>query len=117
MVSKRIYVIIAIVIATWVILNGISYFLSYYSFSSFNQINEDVVSIHESVSMASLVQHKIVSYYMETGKFPVNNEELGIGVPETFGRRAVSKITVGPEGIIEISLKNIVSKEIFRLII
>ncbi len=110
MVSKRIYVIIAIVIATWVILNGISYFLSYYSFSSFNQINEDVVSIHDSVSMASLVQHKIVSFYMETGKFPTNNKALGIGSPESFGRRAVSKIAVGPEGIIEISLRNIVSE-------
>ena len=106
MFSKRISVVMAILIITWIIL----YLISYYSASSFNRINKDVVSIYDSLSIASLLQHKIISFYMETGSFPVSNEELGVGAPESFGRHAVSKITIGSEGIIEISLKNIVNK-------
>ncbi|MBT7953260.1 MAG: ankyrin repeat domain-containing protein [Gammaproteobacteria bacterium] len=107
MVSKRFLVIIASVIIAWLLLNGMNYRL----ISSFNQINEDVVSIYDSISTASLLQYKIVNFYMEMGRFPISNEELGIGAPETFNRRATSKITIGPEGIIEVSLKDIVDEK------
>ena len=106
MISKKVLVIIVTVILTCLLLNGISYRF----YSSYNQINEDVISLYESVSTASLLQHKIVSFYMETGRFPISNRDLGVGEPETFGKRAISKITIGAEGVIEISLQKLVTE-------
>jgi type IV pilus assembly protein PilA len=62
--------------------------------------------VSEGLSLASGAKAAVSEYYMDSGDFPISNDEAGISdAAEIIGRYATD-VTVGPLGIITVTYNN-----------
>ncbi len=67
----------------------------------------DAASLAEAFTLASPAKTYVMEFYFSQGHMPDSNQELGIGEPETLAGRWVEAINIGPNGVIDLSLKDV----------
>jgi len=62
--------------------------------------------VSEGLSLASGAKAAVSEYYMDSGDFPISNDEAGISDAATIIGRYATDVTVGPLGIITVTYNN-----------
>ncbi|NNF96696.1 MAG: hypothetical protein HKM94_07215, partial [Halobacteria archaeon] len=66
--------------------------------------------ISEGIAVAHEVKMRVTQHYLMTGRFPESNAEAGLGIGETFSRKAVESVTVNRGGVITVNFNSKVKK-------
>ena len=61
-------------------------------------------AVSEALHAVAPVEEAVKSYRLTHDGFPASNAEAGIGPPAQFASNSVHAITVGPDGVIDVSL-------------
>ena len=60
----------------------------------------------DALNRAAMLKLALSEYYVSTGKWPANAQQAGLGAGESFAGGAVSRIEVGPNGAIIVTLND-----------
>lgn len=60
----------------------------------------------DALNRAAMFKVALSEYYMSTGKWPASAQEAGLGTAESFAGGAVSRIDVGANGMVVITLND-----------
>lgn len=60
--------------------------------------------VAEALVLSSAVKTQVAQYFAETGRLPASNQALGLPAPESYHTSALTRLEVGPGGVIELSL-------------
>ncbi len=62
--------------------------------------------ISEGIAVGHEVKMRVTQHYLMTGQFPESNADAGIGIGESFSRKAVESVTVGRGGVITVNFNS-----------
>ncbi len=103
MIKKVIIAGVSVYVIVFLINIGLSEF---YRSSIIDREKESVV-VTTAFAVLGGVKTAVSEFYSTNGKLPENNQELGIGGPESLAERWIKSVTIGPSGRIDALLKGV----------
>ncbi len=107
-------------ISKYFIIIGIALFLGIFIYNkkqvetlltSTDQAYEEMSAVNDALAILASIKYQMAEFYLDTGKFPVDNLELGIDPPDKFASNQIQDLKVTQKGEIIVHFKQMVKQK------
>ena len=63
--------------------------------------------VAEGLALATSIKHEVAYFYVENGRFPSSNKELGLPGPEQFVGQSLTRLAISAGGVIAITFNEL----------